>query len=450
MSKKDPTFPPDDADFLGVGDTLELARNPPRFTLEHFRRLGPVFSTRILNRRPCFLAGVEGMKHFYDESYVVRLPAGTERLMTTVWAHDGHLGLPPLDAPRHRVRKANFLRTTTWEKVDEYLGLIDRRLRETFESWAAKERLCVAEESNRAVLSMFAEVFFSTPFGGRQQEMVDAVVDNFAVFNTFTTIDLPFTVYGKSKDAANEVLFPFFQQVLDEHRAHPERYDDAVSAYLEGSDAETFSDVEILTDFQQYFIGGYGVAGAIPLLVHSLSHHPDVVQRLRDEIAAHREVFDAPASLASLSRFAFADQVIRELVRYWPMVPLVIGEAVREIPMGDYVVPEGSQVFACLYASCHDEALYRDPDRFDPDRFSAERGEGAADLEFASYQVAFGAGDNAQTHKCGGIWVALTSLKLAALYLADNWCWEMKDPDAEIDMGNIPVLIEDGLILRSV
>ena len=443
------TFPPGDQGPKPLGQLVTFTKNEPLFTLGQFRKFGPVFSTTLANRQVCFLAGTEGLEIFYDEAYVLRAPVAPENLMSTTWGYDGAHGLPPLDGEPHRRRKGNFLRTTSRDQVDAYLGVIGERLRAVFADWRERERLSVAQEADRAILSLFAEVFFGAPLEGREGDrVVKAVQENFQVFNGGLRLDLPFTRLGRAQRAADRVLYPYFRQALESHRAAPERFDDAVATYLAGEDVAGFSDGEILTDFHQFFIGSYGVTTRLPGLIYDLARHPEVITRLREEIRAHRDAFDAPPTAAGLRRFPYAHQVVRETLRLWPAVPLVLGQAVRDISLGGYTVPQGSTVFGCLYATCHDGRVYAQPDDFDPDRFSPERNEGGDNPELAGVETVFGFGDNTRTHKCAGLWVALATLELIVLHLAHNWNWRLADPDVEFDLGRLPVAFDDGLVVE--
>ena len=445
------TFPPGDQGPKLLGQLVTFTKNEPLFTLKQFRKFGPIFSTTLAGRQVCFLAGAEGLAIFYDEDYVLRAPVAPKNLMSTTWGYDGAHGLPPLDGERHRRRKRNFLRTTTLDKTEHYLKVIGHRLREICGDWRSRETLCVADDADRAILSMFAEVFFGTPFAGEDGDrVVKAIRQNFRVFNGGLRLDLPFTRLGRAQRAADEVLYPYFRQALEAHRESPEHFDDAVSTYLTGEDVDGFTDGEILTDFHQFFIGSYGVTTRIPGLVHNLAHHPEVVERLREEIQAHRETFEAPPTLQGLRRFSYTNRVVRETLRTWPGVPVVLGQAARDIQLNGHTIPQGTTVFGCLYATCQDDRVYSQPERFDPDRFSPERNEGAGHPELASVETAFGFGDNTRTHKCAGLWVALATLELVVLHLAENWNWQLADPEVDVDMGQLPVAFDDGLLLKRV
>ncbi len=445
-------FPPGDQGKPLIGHVLTFRDNEGEFTLEQFRKHGPVFSTTMLGRQVCFLAGAEGLEVFYDEANVLRMPPAPDSLLETTWGHDGSHGLPPIDGEKHKTRKRNFLRTTTWQQTERYLGVLDARVRAAVAEWRTRDTFSVEWEADRSILSALAEVFFGAPFpeGEAGDDMTKAITENFAVFNGGLPVDLPITQFGRSKRIADDVLYPFFQQALDSHRASPERFDDAVSLYLEGEHVSEFTDGEILTDFHQFFIGGYGLTSRVPALAHDLATHPDVVARLKAEIREHQEVYDAPLTVDSLRHFKYADQVLRETLRIWPSVPVILGQAARDVDFGGYTIPKGTTTFGCLYATCRDGRVFKDPDVFDPDRFSPERNEGAGNPEFAGFQTVFGAGDNSQTHKCAGIWVALSVMKVVILHLADNWCWELAKPDLKIDTGCLPADFEDGLELKRV
>ncbi|KAF8129583.1 cytochrome P450 [Boletus edulis] len=100
----------------------------------------------------------------------------------------------------------------------------------------------------------------------------------------------------------------------------------------------------------------------------------------------------------------FIDAILRETLRYSPVVPLSIPHAaVDDAIYGGYRIPKGAILLANLWSMAHDESRYPSPDAFIPERFLNDDGSlKPDDME----HIAFGFG----RRKCVGRHFADTSV----------------------------------------
>src|ERR1019366_413826 len=87
-----------------------------------------------------------------------------------------------------------------------------------------------------------------------------------------------------------------------------------------------------------------------------LLRHPDKLARLREEALAGEED-------------AYADAVVKEILRLCPAVPLVMRKLVQPMELGDYTIAAGTTVAPCIYLVHHREDIYPHPYSFMPERF---------------------------------------------------------------------------------
>ncbi|XP_047061264.1 cytochrome P450 710A1-like [Lolium rigidum] len=140
--------------------------------------------------------------------------------------------------------------------------------------------------------------------------------------------------------------------------------------------------------------------------VSALESHPDVLARVRAEVAAvWSPESGEPITAEKIQGMRYTQAVAREVVRYRPpatLVPHIAGEPFQLTEW--YTVPKGAIVFPSVYESSFQG--FPAPDAFDPDRFfSDERRE---DVAFKRNFLAFGAG----AHQCVGQRYALNHLVL--------------------------------------
>ncbi|OAY67889.1 Cytochrome P450 710A1 [Ananas comosus] len=165
-----------------------------------------------------------------------------------------------------------------------------------------------------------------------------------------------------------------------------------------------------------------------------LDAHPEVLARVRDEVAARWSPESGePIPAEALREMRYTEAVAREVVRLRPpatMVPHIAGEP---FPLTEwYTVPKGAIVFPSVYESSFQG--FPDPARFDPDRFSDERQE---DRVYKRNFLAFGAGP----HQCVGQRYAINHLVLFIALFASLLDFKRNRTDGCDDIAYVPTIV---------
>ncbi|KAL3500904.1 hypothetical protein ACH5RR_039997 [Cinchona calisaya] len=138
-----------------------------------------------------------------------------------------------------------------------------------------------------------------------------------------------------------------------------------------------------------------------------LDSHPQVLQRVRSEVAKHWNptTLDIDQiTVEKLMEMKFTKAVVKEMLRMRSPAAIIPHIACRDFQLtDDYVVPKGTVVFPSVIDS--GLQAFPEPDRFDPDRFMEERQE---DLIYKRNFLAFGTG----AHQCPGQRYAMSYLVL--------------------------------------
>ncbi|MEO8605464.1 MAG: cytochrome P450, partial [bacterium] len=102
-----------------------------------------------------------------------------------------------------------------------------------------------------------------------------------------------------------------------------------------------------------------------------LAQHPDIAQRLRDEVST---VLQGRApQLADLAQLSLTRRVVDETLRLYPPVAVIARETFAADEIGGYAIPAKSGVMMSPYITHRHPRLWDEPERFDPDRFTPER-----------------------------------------------------------------------------
>lgn len=147
--------------------------------------------------------------------------------------------------------------------------------------------------------------------------------------------------------------------------------------------------------------------------------HPDVLERVRDEV--WRVAGHEPVGLRHVSELPFTVQVLRETMRLYPPSYGLMRDCVRETELAGQPVRVGQSFFCSLVGLHRSPRHWDDPHSFRPERFGPNRID-----EIGRYQyLPFGAGK----HVCIGQHLALPTMTLGVAQLAQRFDWEFDDTD---------------------
>ncbi|KAH7726576.1 CYP-29A3 protein [Aphelenchoides avenae] len=120
--------------------------------------------------------------------------------------------------------------------------------------------------------------------------------------------------------------------------------------------------------------GGYETsAHAFGWTVWCLATHPDVQDRVYDELRSVLWDGKVALTLDMLNDLKYLDICIKEAMRVFPTVPFVERTLRQDTEMGGKLVPKGSMVLISPLVVHHNCKTYPDHDVFNPDNFLPER-----------------------------------------------------------------------------
>ncbi|KAL3500903.1 hypothetical protein ACH5RR_039996 [Cinchona calisaya] len=166
-----------------------------------------------------------------------------------------------------------------------------------------------------------------------------------------------------------------------------------------------------------------------------LDLHPQVLQRVRSEVAEHWNptTLDVDQITAEkLKKMKFTEAVVKEVLRMRPPGAIIPHIACGDFQLtDDYVVPKGTVIFPSVI----DSGLqgFPEPDQFDPDRFMEERQE---DLVHKRNFLAFGTGP----HQCAGQRYAMNYMVLFVAMFATLMEFKRVEEDSRDALVYLPTI----------
>ncbi|XP_067134662.1 cytochrome P450 4C1-like [Centruroides vittatus] len=136
------------------------------------------------------------------------------------------------------------------------------------------------------------------------------------------------------------------------------------------------------------FEGHDTTAMGISWSLYLLGLHPDIQEKVYQEL---QEIFgeNTNKSITSeeLKRMKYLECIIKETLRIYPPVPLIVRKNPSDIKVGDYILPANSSLIINIYGIHHNPTVFENPEVFDPDRFLPEHCEKRHPFAFVPFSA---------------------------------------------------------------
>src|SRR5262249_27169595 len=136
-------------------------------------------------------------------------------------------------------------------------------------------------------------------------------------------------------------------------------------------EGEGLSDAELRDELATMILAGHETTGtALSWAVECLLARPEVVARIRDEIAAVAAPGEVPRTREQFGKLEYLDATIKEVLRFRPIMAFG-GTRVMQQPwrLGEWDIPAGTAVANAMSMVHRRPELYPEPFEFRPERF---------------------------------------------------------------------------------
>jgi cytochrome P450 len=169
---------------------------------------------------------------------------------------------------------------------------------------------------------------------------------------------------------------------------------------------EPMAEDQLVDELNILLVAGHETsANALAWAFYLLARHPEVQQKLADEIA--RELPGREVEFEDLPRLPYALHVVQEAMRLYPPAWIIDRVATEDDDFQGYQIPKGSVFSLYVYGLHHHAGLWPDAENFRPERFAPD-----AQPALPPYgYLPFGGGPRL----CVGSHFALTELQLVLI-----------------------------------
>jgi cytochrome P450 len=253
----------------------------------------------------------------------------------------------------------------------------------------------LAAALSKLTLEIVSKALFGTSLGAEQDDFAAAVTAALEYANHVTNhfftppLFVPTRANRRGRDAIGRID-RIVWKIIEQRRREGSARHDLLGMLISARDADTdtaMDDKQLRDEVVTFLVAGHETtAVALSWACHLLSRHPEIEQRLHEQIDA--AIGSKPPALAELNALPYARMVLEESMRLYPPVWATIREARAEDQVGGFRVPAAATVTVSPWITHRHPRLWEDPERFDPERFTPERS--AARPDFAYFP--FGGG----------------------------------------------------------
>jgi cytochrome P450 len=385
------SYPPGPRDF-SLARTKQVAHDPLPLLLGAYEEFGPIFSMRLLHTRVVFMLGPDANHyvtvghpenfHWRESSFGDLIPLLGDGLLT-------------IDDSYHDRARAIMLPAFHREQVEastaamrgESEAAIAALTSDTVVDVYAWMRNLAMRIAMRALLGLDPD---DGGKGALAAENFEAALGFFGIDFALRLMRGPGSPWRRLM-ASRAVLDRIVYEEINRRRAAPDSGRLDILSLLvgaRGESGERFTDVEIRDQLMTLMFAGHDTStSTVTFALYELAHHPDVVERLREE--QDRVLAGAAPTIDQLEReMPYLDMVVDEVLRLYPPAWIGPRRAVRDFEWGGYRVPKGAYVNYCSWASHRLPEVFPEPEAFVPERFTRAR---KAALPRGAY-VPFGGG----------------------------------------------------------
>lgn len=357
---------------LGIREAIAFRRSPLTYLQQLASVYGDVVQFRLGWRRAFLVNHPDLVQEFFvvHASEQVRGPV-MQRGRAVMG--DGLLtSEDPLHATQRRLIQPAFHR----ERLARHAQVMGEYASIACSRWRAGETIDLRKEMLRLTLDILGKTLFNQNIEGDAGEIGEAVTELMSlvdlVFVPFSQhlMRLPLPGMGRLRKV-RERFDRLIYGLIDERMRPGTDGDDLLSMLLQhqlNQENREQAIRQVRDECLTILLAGHETIGnALTYALFLLAQHPEHADRIRAEV--HRVTGTKDLQAQDYEQLTFTRCTLLESMRLYPPV-WVLGRALkRSCPVGRYIAPRNSILFASQYLLHRDARFFPDPDAFLPDRF---------------------------------------------------------------------------------
>jgi len=371
----DPERPPEPPATPVVGHALSYVRDPLGYVRRTVDEYGPVVSVKMPRREGTLLADPAAIEHVLAGNADNYRKGEFQRRELERLLGDGLLIAEgeAWENVRQTIQPAFYP-----GRIADYATTMVARTNRMIADWSAGETVDVADATSQLTLAVLGEVLFDVDFSEATaiREAARAVTTRFAPdgrLPVYVPDWVPLPRNRRYRQAIDQ-LDAFVADLIERRR--PDLTESVAPGDVDGNDTPTdlvsmllaagMDDNEVRDHLVTFLLAGHETTAlALTYTLFCLATNPDEQASVAAEVTA---LDGRPTAADDLPQ---TDRAIREAMRLYPPVHLVMREAIDDDVVAGYHVPAGSLVLCSQWATHRRPALFANPAAFRPGRWES-------------------------------------------------------------------------------
>ena len=279
------------------------------------------------------------------------------------------------------VRQKRFIQPLfTVKRVNSYAESMAAESARLVSEWRARGEgtLDIHHEMTKLTLRMVVRILF----GADADQVLPVVQSAFpvlseaALLRAFAPLQLPLswpTPINRRARRAQAALFGVCDEIITRRRASGVQQDDFLGMLLAARDGdESLTDQEVREQVLVFLLAGHETTStALTFTLRLLGLHPEIQQRVREEIAS--VLGDRSPGATEVRELAYTTMALKEAMRLFPSAPVTGRRSTVDSELAGRFVPAGQDIVVAPWVIHRRPDLWDDPETFDPERFTPER-----------------------------------------------------------------------------
>ncbi|XP_038991069.1 cytochrome P450 87A3-like [Hibiscus syriacus] len=361
-------LPPGSMGFPLVGETLQFfspstSSDVHPFVKDRRERYGPIFKTSLVGQ-PVIVSSDSDLNHFVFLQEGKLFQSWYPATFTEIF---GRQNLGSLHGFLYKYLKNMVLSLFGPESLKTMLPEVERMARRRLQCWSVHDTIELKEATASMIFDLTAKKLISFDPENATQNLRDNFVTFMEGLISFP-LNIPGTAYHKCLQGRNNAMKMLKNLLNERRRAMPGKsrgdFFDFVLEELEKEDTVLMEAIALDLMFVLLIASYETTSVALTVAVQSLSDHPSVLKKLREE---HEAILGWTGKEYKSMTYTF--QFINETVRLANIAPLIFRKALEEIHFKGYTIPAGWAVMVSPPAVHLNPAIYQDPLTFNPSRW---------------------------------------------------------------------------------
>lgn len=361
-------LPGTDGTFV-VGDSLRFLADPLAYGRAVLERYGPVSRANFLFERRINLISADANEFvLLDRAGNFSAHLGWEPVLGRLFPR----GLMLRDGDDHRYHRRLMQPAFRKEALAGYLARMNPLIAQTVRQWVAAGSLRFYPAVKRLTLEIAADVFLDVRLKAEIDRVERAFFDLVEASNAINRIPVIGRLFERGL-AGRRYLAALIRARIPERREGSGT--DLLSQLCRAQDehGRRYDDEEIVDHMIFLMMAAHDTTtSALSTLAYALARHGEWQARLRERNAQIPRALLEHEDLAALED---VDLALREALRLYPPLTIIIRRSVRDCEFAGHAIPAGTPVTVYPLITQRQAQWWTNPDAFDPERFSPARAE---------------------------------------------------------------------------